>query len=320
MINYNLTVDRIKNSLQNGRCFYGETYDSHGMTIDSLKYYFFLSLLHLILAKSNIKTESTVIIADIASGINKSSQKINCDIDEVGKNRLDYCEKIKKYFNLPIKFVLMSNFFATNPIAKLVEQFENVGHSNPKVTELLAKTVLQNKIKQENDSGFRYGYEEIATGSFFNIKIGPPREKYYDQAAKIICKKLKLNQLKSIYLTPTFPLGQDFSYFLTHPEIEEFGLTPYKAGSNQMQDFRITINTTTIEKVEQLINDTYITTNPNLPNPIFDLLFIANMAEKLKNKEYEFPVYKNNIYINPKKLKSFAFQKITRLLIDLKNL
>ncbi|MBP9817634.1 hypothetical protein KBC75_02650 [Candidatus Shapirobacteria bacterium] len=314
-----MIVSKLKNSLTNRRCFYGETYDSHGMTLDSLKYYFFLSLLHRILARSNIKIESTVVIADIASGINKSSQKLNCDIDEVGNSRLAYCEKLKKHFNLPINFVLMSKLFDSEQIKERIKLVESAGQNNQKVIELLSKTVLKNKIKQEEETGFRYGFEAVATGTMFDIKIGPPREKYYDLAAKIICKKLKLNQLKSIYLTPTFPLGQDFSYFLMHPEIEEFGLTPYKAGSNQMQDFRIILNTS-IEKVKQLIDDTYITTNPNLPNPILDLLFITDMAEKLKNEESEFPVYKNNIYSNPKKLKSLAIEKITKLLIELKNL
>lgn len=317
MINYNLIVNKLKNSLVSRRCFYGETYDSLGMTIDSLKYYFFLSLLHRSLAGSGIKVESTVVIADIASGINKSSQKLNTDIDQIGKDRLDYCERIKKYFNLPISFVLMSNLFDSEIINERIKLIESTGQNDPKVIELLSKTVLKNKIKQEYNSGFRYGLEAVATGSMFDIKIGPPRETYYDQAAQIICKKLKLKQLQSIYLSPTFPLGQDFSYFLMHPEIEEFGLTPYKAGSNQMQDFRIILNSTTTEQVEILIKNTYITANPKLPNPVFDLIFVADMAINLKNNINDFPIYKKEVYLEIDKLKGLANKQIGNLLIEL---
>jgi len=320
MTNYNLIVNKLKNSLTTRRCFYGETYDTLGMTIDSLKYYFFLSLLHNNLTKFGIEIESTVVIADTASGINKSSQMFNTNIDQIGIDRLIYCKRIKKHFNLTINFILMSDLFDSEKINERIRLVESVGNNDPKVIELLSKTVLKNKIKQEQDTGFRYGFEAIATGTLFDIKIGPPREKYYDQAAKIICKKLKLNQLQSIYLTPTFPLAQDFSYFLMHPEIEEYGLTPYKAGSNQMQDFRIILNTTTIENVKHLIEGTHLTTNPNLPNPVLDLLFIADMANNLKNKDDNFPVYKKDIYLNIKKLKDLTINKIDKLLIEIGNI
>ena len=320
MTNYNLVINKLEYGLANRRCFYGETYDSLGMTIDSLKYYFFLSLLHRNLAKLGTNIESTVVIADTASGINKSSQKLNADIDQIGKDRLNYCEKIKKHFHLPLNFVLMSNLFSSDEIDSRIKLVESVGQNNTKVIKILSKTVLKNKIKQEQDSGFRYGLEAIATGSMFDIKIGPPREKYYDQAAKIICKKLKLKQLNSIYLQPTFPLGQDFSYFLMHPEIEKFGLTPYKAGSNQMQDFRIVLNKTTKAEVGDLVNSTYVTDNPTLPNPVLDLLFIADMAQNLKNNNYTFPVYKKDKYKNISELKQQTIEKIQKLLIELNNL
>ena len=320
MTNYNLVINKLKNSLTTRRCFYGETYDNFGMTIDSLKYYFFLSLLHNNLTKFGIKVESTVVIADTASGINKSSQMFNTNIDQIGIDRLTYCIKIKKYFNLPINFILMSDLFDSKKINERIRLVEGVGKNCPKVIELLSKTVLKNKIKQEQDSGFRYGFEAVATGTMFDIKIGPPREKYYDQAAKIICKKLKLNQLQSIYLTPTFPLGQDFSYFLMHPEIEEFGLTPYKAGSNQMQDFRVIVNKTSLEEVEKLVDSTYITGNYNLPNPILDLMFIADMAQNLKNNDCAFPVYEKDNYENILELKQQTNEKIQKLLVELNSI
>ena len=335
MTNYQLALNKLKESLSCRRyihhlspnfspltnktikIFYGETYDIYGLTIDSLKYYFFLSLLHRILIKSGLTVESTVIIADVASGINQSSQKYGNDLDKIGAARLKYCQKLKKYFNLPVNFVLMSNLFSDDKFSERIKLVEQLGQINSKVKGLLAQTVLRNRIKQEASTGFRYGLEAIATGTFFDLKIGPPREQFYDQAAAIITDQLKFDPLSSIYLQPTFPLGQDYSYFLTHPEFEEFGVTPYKAGSNQLQDFRIVINNHSLENINQLISDTYITSNPTLPNPIFELLFIAELAQKIKHRDYTFPEFSDDIFFNSDDLKKMALPKITKLLVEL---
>ena len=44
-----------------------------GITVDSLKYYFFLAFLHRKLEACGVSVESTVVIADTASTINSSS-------------------------------------------------------------------------------------------------------------------------------------------------------------------------------------------------------------------------------------------------------
>ena len=165
-------------------------------------------------------------------------------------------------------------------MAKKIEGVKRAAEGEEKVKELLAKTVLQNRLKQEEETGFRYGLEEIATGMEFDIKLGPPREKFYDEAAEIISQKMGRNKLGSIYLKPTYPLGQNFAFYLTHPEIEEFGLTPYKAGSNQMQDFRIIIGKTGVKEMKKLIDSTYVPADPKLPNPVADLKLIAQMTGK----------------------------------------
>ena len=89
-----------------------------------------------------------------------------------------------------------------------------------------------------------------------------------------------------IYLKPTYPLGQNFLFYLQNPEIEKFGLTPYKAGSNKMQDFRIIYGKTTPEELENLLAKTEIPT---------DLIDICLMAKNLLAKKYEFPVGCGNV-------------------------
>ena len=89
---------------------YGETYDSFGMTIDSLKYYFFVSLFHRLLEEEGITVESTILIADRASVLNPSVREKE-ELFDKAKNRVKVLEKIIELYDLPIRPVLMSTLF-----------------------------------------------------------------------------------------------------------------------------------------------------------------------------------------------------------------
>ncbi|KKW30120.1 MAG: hypothetical protein UY74_C0051G0008, partial [Candidatus Kaiserbacteria bacterium GW2011_GWC2_52_8b] len=87
------------------------------------------------------------------------------------------------------------------------------------------------------------------------------------------------------YLRPTYPLGVNFDYFINHPEIEKYGLTPYKAGSNKMQDQRIIIGKTSAQNIRDLIEKSYIPRDILLANPILDLACIVAMSEQIEIQE-----------------------------------
>ncbi len=244
------------------KLLYGETYDLFGITVDSLKYYFFVAIL-----AQKLKGEATVLIADRASILNESAADKAGLVDE-GERRLEQCKIINQKYNLNIDFRLMSEYVKD-------KKFTLKEIRDKKVLNLLKKTVLQNKIRQEIEMGFQYALEAIEIAGDFDIKIGPPREIYYDMAAKLLGYSYY-----GIYLKPTYPLGQNFLFYLQNPEIEKFGLTPYKAGSNKMQDFRLVYGKTTLEELKSLLVGTEIDT---------DLIDICLMAKNLLAKKYEFP-------------------------------
>lgn len=249
------------------KILYGETYDQYGITIDSLKYYFFLAILAQKIKDLGINCEPLVLIADRASILNESIKDKTGLINE-GAKRLEQCLKINEKYNLHVKFQLMSEYMQAKRF--LLNKVDD-----PRVLDLLKMTVLQNKIKQETEMGFQYALEAIEIAGDFDIKVGPPREIYYDMAAKLLGYKYC-----GIYLKPTYPLGQNFLFYLKNPEIEKFGLTPYKAGSNKMQDFRVIYGKTTPEKLKNLLSKTEISTG---------LGDICLMAKNLLAKKYEFP-------------------------------
>lgn len=257
--------------------FYGETYDLLGITVDSLRYYLFLSYLHRQLQEIGIVTESTVLIADTASTINASSGDATIILEE-GKKRLRQVNEIIRVYHLPIKTELMSELFVKQNVQELIQTVQEIVAGSKEIQSMLQKTVLKNRIRQEDITSYKYGAEAIATSFLFDIKIGPPRERFYDEAAAIVATKLNKKGYRSIYLTPTYPLGLDFVYFLMHPEIEEYGLTPYKAGSNKLEDHRIILGRTSLERVRELIDASFFPKQKGLPDPVGDLLVTARLA------------------------------------------
>lgn len=267
-------VVRGKKSL---KIFYGETVDEFGMPIDSLKYYFFLSLM-----AKHLAVNATVVVADTASLMNDSTLQKQESIKQSLKRRIQLLEKIIAVYHLPITIRLMSEIFQSNEY-KIIRQKVERADMKP-LEPLLAKTVLANKFEEEKKKNFRYALDAIATGLLFDIKIGPPRERFYDEAGEIIVP----GKLKSIYLTPTQPLGQNFAFFLTHPEIEEYGVTPYKAGSNKLQNFRIILGETPMAKAKELIETSFESVSSDTVHPAKDLHAITELARRLLQKDRVF--------------------------------
>lgn len=256
---------------------YGETYDQHGMTIDSLKYYLFLSLLHKALEGMGVEVESFVVIGDLHSIKNKSVKNKE-DLLLDAKIRLSQINKIKFKLGLKFRPLLMSDIFKNTEFRKRLETITNVFNKSERLKQIAKKTILVNCQSQEEKAGFEYTLEEVALIMNFDIKIGPPREVYYDQ----LVKELGANNFCGIYLRPTYPLGVNFDFFINHLEIEKYGLTPYKAGSNKMQDKRIIIGKTSEQTIRELIETSYAPRDILLANPILDLASIIVMSEQVE--------------------------------------
>ena len=196
--------------------FYGETVDEFGMPVDSLKYYFFLSILQKHLESIGIHIEATVVIADVASLLNNSAREKRDTIIQSIERRQQLLKKIIAVYDLPIKIRLMSDIFASRAYKETRNIVQTVVE-NPVVfrgiESYLSKTILENRLTEERKKKFQYALDAIATGLKFDIKIGPPRERFYDEAAQVIAKHAGLIPMMSIYLTATQPLGKDFAFF-----------------------------------------------------------------------------------------------------------
>lgn len=206
------------------------------------------------------------------------------------ENNIDLIDKIISTFKLNINPKLMSNILREDNYIKNFEQITDLYRRNKSSKELFMKTILKNRLKQEEATDFLYSREEVAIILSYDYKVGPPREKFYDQVA-LKYKRYKNETFGGIYVKPTYPLGVNFDFFITNPEIEKYGLTPYKSGSNKLQSNRIILQNSHNQTINKLIENSYHSNEVSLPNPLLDLYIIADLAKRIVTSDYDFPVY-----------------------------
>ena len=300
------------------KLFYGETYDDYGNPIDSMKYYFFVSMLSKSLNEEGFKTNPVILIADVAACRNVS-KSLNNKYIELGEGRASFVDNVKKIYNLNLNIIKMSDYLFTQEFQDKLEKIVSICNKNCLLMRKIEKTVPESKIDIERKKNFAYSFDEIGTIIDLDIKVGPPREDLYDDVARDIAEIQAQKQLKSLFLTPTFPLGKNWSYFFAHEGIEEHGITAYKAGSKQLQVNRIIIGQTDYKKVEELIENSFISKNYSLPNPCLDMCVIAEMAKiNLENSENFSNIY-DEFYsgdLSERQLKNIALDSLTKYILS----
>lgn len=291
------------------KIIYGETYDQFGLTIDSLKFYLILHILHSLIGKNST---CDLIIGDIASYRNKMSKEKKEEITKAIKNNISLIKKIIRNFGLNIHPQFMSIVFQKQEFDDKFKQITRLYTEDKSVRKIFERTVLENRLKQETKMNFLYAREEVALIVNYDLKVGPPREKFYDE----IASKYSQNQnktFKGIYTNPTYPLGINFDFFITNPEIEKYGITPYKAGSNKLQINRIIMQNIDKKALHTIIENTFLPEESTLPNPLMDLYIIADLARRISISDYDFPIY-SSIGIDKKEilplLDKYIFSKL----------
>jgi hypothetical protein len=291
---------------------YGETFDEKGHPIDSLKYYFFVSMLSKILTNLyEINITPTILIADL--GVYRNYPAEIEQFKKIAEERKKFADKVKKIYKCTYEVRLMSDFVSTNEFGKKLQKIKEVSFANPIVLEMIEKTVPEDRLEMERKRGYAYSFEEIATILGLDIKVGPPREKLYDRTANLFLKYFDVEPLLSIYLYPTYPLGLPYGAYLSSPSIKEFGLTPYKVGSGDMTANRIALGKTSLEEIKNLIENTQVSQSTKRPNPILDLLIITEMAKQHLEGEFKYITIYDEFYsqkVNIRTLKDIAYKNL----------
>lgn len=261
------------------RLFYGETYDDKGHPIDSMKYYLFVSHLANALREEGINVDSSILIADVAAcrNVEKGKEKYYMSL---GEERLRFVNRVNEIYGTNLRLVKMSVYVNSPEFIEERKTLMETCKADPELMKAVEKTVPESKIDIERGKNFLYSFDEITTIIDLDIKVGPPREDLYDNVARSIAKRRGQKEVMSLFLSPTFPLGLGWAYFFINDGIEDHGITAYKAGSKRLHRNRIIVGSSNLDDVRGLIKDSFISTNPSLPNPVLDVGIICEMARK----------------------------------------
>ncbi len=264
--------------------FYGETFDEAGTPIDSLKYYLFVAELSDALRAEGYPTNPTILVADTAVSRNVATEK-QAQYRHHGDDRFDVVSYLDEVYGTGLKIARMSHFIDDPNFVAKREEIMEFCQNHPELMIEVEKTVPESKLEVEREKGFMYSFDELATIMDLDLKVGPPREDLYDEVARTIATAEGQDPLMSLYLRPTFPLGMNWSYFFKNEGIEDHGITAYKAASKRLQSHRIILGRSAMGHVEYLFDNTFMSTNPDLPNPVLDIGIIAEFARKRIEKD-----------------------------------
>ncbi|MCD5401329.1 hypothetical protein LR013_01865 [candidate division NPL-UPA2 bacterium] len=275
-----LIVERAKSIYPDAlKLFYGETYDEEGNPVDSMKYYLFLANFSEVCQAEGIEANPTVLVADSAACRNVSD-RLQMKYLRLGEERAEFVRRVNEIYKTNLNILKMSEYIDSEEFVRKREAIRELCSKNPRLLEMIEKSVPPSKVEIERQKGFMYSFDEVTTILDLDIKIGPPREELYDNIVNELAGKLSSRKLLSVFLSPTYPLGLGWDYFFAHEDIERYGITPYKAGSKRLHKHRIIVGKTTPQEAEELIDNSFLSGDPGLPNPVLDLGIIVEMVKQ----------------------------------------
>lgn len=300
------------------KLFYGETYDEQGDTIDSMKYYLFVAELAASLREEGFNVDPAILIADIAACRNVGPN-LESRFMKLGAERTGFVERVNEVYETELRVVRMSEFIDSPDFVREREQITATCTASPELMADIEKTVPESKIDLERKKGFLYSFDEITTIINLDIKVGPPREDLYDNIARQLAQQRGTKEVQSLFLTPTFPLGMNWAYFFSNDGIEDHGITAYKAGSKRLHRQRVIVGKSNPDYIRQLINDSFISTNPALPNPVLDVGIITEMARRKLEHDNLVITLADDFYaekISPDKLKERVGNQVEKYVLS----
>jgi hypothetical protein len=259
---------------------YGETFDDLGLPVDALKYYAWLAIVASGLASDRVVT-ANVLVADLAVAVNYLDQWGADRIADLAEGRVQVIRRFAALCHSGIgpEPVLMSHVAQTDAYKQRRAVAAELLESDQDFRQAVVGSVRADHLDDEQKLGFQYSLDEVALIAAYGVKIGPPREMFYDSAAQVLNKSLGLRPLSSVLLTPAFPLALTPGEFVKNRELREYGVTAYKAGSLGFAKNRIMIDRDTADSVLELATRTRLVRRPGAPNALTELARVLQLVQ-----------------------------------------
>ncbi len=280
-----LRIEKCQAEKRPFRMLYGETFDGKGNPLDSLKYYLFVSALSKAIKSSyQVDVESTILVADL--GVYRNYPEEVQEYKKYAASREAFARKVKEVYKCSYDVRLMSEISDTPEFRQRFGRVSEISNLDAELMGMIRKSVPEDRLEAEAKRGYKYPFEEIATILGLDVKVGPPREQLYDDIANSMLPHFNVSPLLPIYLTPTYPVGTNFAAYTSSPATKQYGLTPYKVGSSGMTAHRIVLGVTSVQEAKRLIDETQISSSATKPNPVCDILVLADLARQHLEGEF----------------------------------
>lgn len=235
----------------------GLTYDEHGEPFDYMKQVLTTFDIAETLEGRGVDAEVELLVADnfVSGNFVEVDQEPEMPMDQVekyGDKRAAYLEAIADVYSgdYPVTVERTSELKdddfrdTVRALGDRVEEDENFA-------ELLLGAVPDEAERPDatDRENTAYTREEIATimATDTDIKVGPKREKKYDLPTQLddVRQLTDFDPLTGVYVTNSYPVAMDGAKEQLDEDdwgaVQEFGVTPYKAGSKDLdpEDHRI---------------------------------------------------------------------------------
>ncbi|HUY70499.1 MAG TPA: hypothetical protein VMV00_02950 [Candidatus Baltobacteraceae bacterium] len=253
------------------KLIYGETFDGTN-TLDSVRAYLTFSSLVELLKRRGAKVDATLLICDA----NESLERKDPKLEKQAAERKEFAEMIKQVYGCSFNVVLQSANMEKNPNA-LGQLGGCLSHGD------LLNAVPHDKRQEAIANNFKYIELELNEIVKYDIKMGPPRERLYDNLARDTAFLCRIPELIPVYLSMTYPLGLRFEEYVDHKDMLSYGLTPYRS-LGRFKRNRIVMDGTERDRLGGLIEKTEVSKVERMPNPLLPLLI---MSEELAKNHLE---------------------------------
>ncbi len=136
---------RFKPNTEPVRIFYGETYDDKGNSIDSMKYYLFLSELAETLRAEGETVDPTILVADTAALRNVSARQQEY-YALLGDDRANFIQKVNDTYNTGLKIVRMSEYIDSPEFIAERSEIIRLSEADPELMGAVERTVPVTKV------------------------------------------------------------------------------------------------------------------------------------------------------------------------------
>ncbi len=255
---------------------FGETYDRHPPSLDAFKYYAWLEIAQLCAKFDGNPIDVRVVVADVATTRNAPGDSKGALL-ALGARRAEWLRTAFMCLGWSITVCLMSDFLDTPDFQARLTAAEAAVRESSDAYASIVQTVPERFRAEEEAKGWRYALEEVATILPYRLKVGPPRELFYDDPARIVSRQMGGAAMSSVILHPTYPLGLPLSSLLRDSELEEFGVTPYKCGSRGLSNHRIKLGMEGTKEARDLLLATPVG-RVGLPQPLREVATVCGLV------------------------------------------